>query len=199
MPGLTAAYLRIHPSLTRHLGRRLSAQRRDSLNQPFCSSYLGLLRWMAEREGRSPDQMRALVRCEMPNLRRAMRILLDRQQLSSAFSYAGLWQRAMGELGFQGESARVAKHLQSATAKALPSEGPLGRPGVQFLLHHGEEMLAAGRVGEAGMLLGSLCARMEQEGGLSYRGDDATFDLAQALHQLGRCLHATGRASDGGE
>jgi len=194
LPGLRVPYVSLHPSLSRHLSRRLSPQQRDSLYSNYCGRYAGLLKWMVEGEKRSLLQVSALARYEMPNFRRALRVLLAQEHLNSAIDYARMWQGFLAEIGFQGERARVAKELQEAIAKAVPPKGPLGHPGVQFLLRQGEQMLAARRVTEAGALLGGLCARMEQEGGLSYKGEQAIFDQALALHQLGRCFQASRRS-----
>jgi len=194
VPGLNVSHLRLHPSLSRHLSRRLSPQQRTTLDQLYCGSYMGLLKWLLPEDKLELASVNTLARCEMPNFRRALHVLLDQQHLDSAMAYAGLWQRFLAGLGFRAELEAVGKDLQEAIVRAVPTEGPLARPGVRFLLKQGEELLTAGGVAQAGQIFSNLCSRMAKEGGLSYKGDEATFDQAFALHQFGRCFRATGRA-----
>lgn len=188
LAGLAVPFVRCSAALTRHLRRRISSAQLGELEQTYCGSYLGLARWMAQNKERSANAIVSLIRHELPNFRRALHIFLAAQDLDTAIDYAGILRHFLEEQGFTGESDRIANQVEEAVAQAIPSEGPLSRPGVQFMLKRGEQLLAAGRVAEAGGLFQNLCERMGKEGGLAYEGDEATFDLAYALHRLGRCL-----------
>lgn len=188
LAGLAVPFIQCSATLTRHLRRRISSAQLAELEQAYCGSYLGLARWMAQNEERSASAIASLIRHELPNFRRALRLFLAAQDLDTAIDHAGILRHFLDGQGFTGESDRIANQIEEAVAQTIPSEGPLSRPGVQFMLKRGEQLLAAGRVAEAGGLFQNLCERMGKEGGLAYEGDEATFDLAYALHRLGRCL-----------
>lgn len=193
LPRFAVPFLRFHPVLARHLWRRSSSQHRSSVEQRYCGSYLGLLGWLTQQERRSRGLVNALVRRELPNFRRAWRILLESEQLSQATGYARHCLGFLEELGLLEEHDRMSSQLQEAVVQAIPSEGPLGRAGVRLLLARGEQLLAVGRVADAGMLFQGLSQRMDQEKGLSYAGAQADYDRGIAWARLGRCLLASGR------
>ncbi len=167
LAGLSVPFVRLHPALTGHAGRRLSAARRAELWEGFCGSYQGLLSWMNQEDKRSLPAIRALGRAELPNFRRALRLLLQAEKLEAALSHVALLQDFLAQLGFTAQRAAILDELTAATARLIPEEGPLGRNAVQFLLKQGEQLLATGRVAEAGTMLAKLCDRLEKPEGLS--------------------------------
>ena len=193
LPGFKVPFLRMHPALTDHLRRRLPASLREKAEREYYGRYLGLAQWLAQAEERSVDMTRFMARHELPNLRRTLQLMLGAQQLNIATGYARLLLHFAHLLGFTGERNRLQGMMAVATQKAIPREGPLGRPGVQLMLAQGEQLLAAGRVPEAGVMLQELVQRISNEKGLDYDGLEATLDRAAALHLFGRCLQTAGR------
>ncbi len=192
LPGFTVPFVRLHPALPRHLSRRLTMEQRSTLEGAYCAAYAGLLTWMVQDERYSLPSVRALARCELPNLRRTLLLLLASQKLDLALAYVQPLQRYLAEIGFQKEMEALLVRVQNAVTQAVPEEGLLARAGVRLMLAQGEQLMADGRIPDAGALLKQLVERMERENGLSYGGTEAAFDRGMALHRLGRCVQATG-------
>jgi len=195
LPGLNVPFVALCPALTRHLSRRLSALQHKELEQRFYTDYFALMSWAMQGGSHLPAALQPLVRCELPNLRRGVRILLAVQELEVLSDYSHFLQYALEQLGLKKEQEALGNEVQAAILKAVSTEGPLSRAGVRFLLGRSERLFAAGRVPEVGKLLDDLLKRMEQENGLAYGGDEATFDQGVALHRLGRCWQAVGNGA----
>ena len=193
LPSLNVPYVRFHPSLTRSAARRLSGEQLATLRARFAETYTGLLGWLAQTETRAPQAVGALAREELPNLRRGLEALLGAQKLKETMAYTRYLRHFLELLGFLGERDHVAGRVEEAIKAAIPPEGPLGRPAVRFLLSQSEQLMASGRIPEAGTTLQQLMQRMGQEDGLSYKGDEASLDQGVAYHRFGRFLRGTGR------
>ena len=193
LPGLNVLLLRLHPALSRHLSRRLTTQQRSALEDTYCGAYAGLFSWMMQDDRHSLPSVRSLVRCELPNLRRAFLMMLSSQKLNAAIEYLRPLQSYLVGVGFLQERDALLAKMQHAAAQVVPEDGPLARVGVRLLLGQGEQLMASGHVSEAGTLLSQLVDRMEKENGLSYGGVEAAYDHGAALHRLGRCAQASGR------
>ncbi|MFH1086682.1 MAG: hypothetical protein V1772_13085, partial [Chloroflexota bacterium] len=191
--GYAVPYLWLHPALERYWARRLAGPQRSRLEAAQATGYVGFGQWLLQAESRSPESVRTLTRSELPNLRRALRTLLGRQELVTAVGFMGQVGQFLQKLGYAGEQAHLAGLLQQATQAALPAQGPLARPGVQLLLTQSETLVAMGRLPQAVALLQELIQRMAQEGGLAYSGDEAVMDRAVALHRYGRLAVAAGQ------
>jgi len=194
LPGFNVPFLRFHPALTSHLGRRLPAALRSGALHRHAAAYLGLLKWMTQNAEQHGVVVRGLALHEMANFRRGLRTLCDAHELNAASDYASAWQRFLTELGFHSEQQEATRWLRDAVAQVAPPEGPLQRPGVRFLTSQGEQLLASGRAAEAAATLQHLVERIEAEGGVTYSSPEVTYDLAQVRRRLGRSLVALGRA-----
>jgi len=194
LPGFNVPFLHFHPVLAPHLSRRLTPPVRAQALQRHAAAYLGLLKWMAQNAEQHGALVRALALRELANLRRGLSTLCDAHELNAASDYANEWQRLLAGLGFRCEQQEAARRLREAIAQAAPADGPLQRPGVRFLISQGEQLLATGHPPEAAAMLQQLVQRLESEGGATYSGPEAAFDLAQARRRLGRSLIALGRS-----
>ena len=186
-------YVHLHPALSRYLDRRLSLQRRSTLESDYYGGSFGLLNWLLGTQARSPDAVRAFAHRDLPNLRRSLRLLLQARELNLAVGYTQRLGDLLRILGLEQECAVISDQFQEVVTELLPGQGPLSRPGVQFLLGQSERLSISGRAAEARAMLQQLVERMSKEDGLAYSGDEAAFDRGTALHRFGRSLLAAGR------
>lgn len=193
LPGYSVPYLCFHPALSQHLARRLAPPVRTMALPRHAGAYLGLLKWMTQNVAQHGAVVRALALRELANFRRGLDTLCAAHELNVASDFAHEWQRFLVELGFRAEHREAARRLREAVAEVAPAEGPLQRAGVRFLLHQGEQLMAAGRAPEAAVVLQQLVERLGAEGGTTYRGPEVLFDRAQAQRRLGRALVVLGR------
>jgi len=99
LAGFNVPFVRLHPTFARYLNRRISLQQRKHLEERYCGGYIGLLNWLTEIRGRSPDLGATLARCELPNFRRALRVLLEGQELTTAEDYVGAFRHLLETMG----------------------------------------------------------------------------------------------------
>jgi len=192
LQGLNVPFVALCPALTRHLGRRLSASQHRDLEQRYYSSYFALMNWAMQGGSLLPAALQPLMRCELPNLRRGVRILMAAQELDMLGDYSHSLQSILEQLGLKKEREALAGEVEAAILGVVSAEGPMSRAGVRFLLSRCERLFAAGRVPELGKMLEDLLKRMEQEDGLAYGGDEAAFDQGLALHWFARCWQVAG-------
>ena len=196
LPRIAVPYVFVSSALTRHLSRRLSAAEHGELEQHFTTGYFGLMNWATQGGSHLLAQLKLLARCELPNLRRGLCLLMAAQELDMLGDFSNLMQTVLEGLGLQKEHDAIADQVQTAILEVLNAEGPMSRSVVQFILSRSERLFAAGHIPELGSMLTNLSKRMEQEDGLAYGGDQATFDHAIALHRLGRCWQVVGRLDE---
>jgi len=192
-PGLAVPYLAFHPLLARFLEQRLARPDREQLSPRFYYSYYALMDWLLNARERLGGRFRILVRRELPNLRRGLRLALEREELVFATDYNGRYLRVLQPLGLANEAAWAMAEAQHAIARATAAEGPLRRSGVLFLLSQAQRMMDSGSLAEAGTMLQQLVGRMEKENGLAYAGAEARIDLGRALRLLARSYRQAGR------
>lgn len=193
LPGLTVSYVTLHPALARHLRRRLTAATRAKVEPLFSDAYRRLLAWLPQLAARSQQVATILFRYECPNLLRGIETLLAAQEVELAMTQAQQLLPFLRRRGWRDTWNLINNRIERGIQDITPAEGPLGRPGVRFMLHRSDQLIAAGRVAEAGTLLQQLVARMGQEKGLSYSGAEAILDRGVATHRLARWLQSAGR------
>jgi tetratricopeptide (TPR) repeat protein len=189
---LAIPYLRIHPILMHYALRHFKRETRAHLYAWYCGSYLGLLKWITEQQQRLSVSLRFLLWRELPNFRRAFRLLLSSQQLSLIQEYNQVLAFLIQPLGLLQEIQAMSEAMQAVLKAALPKEGPLSRPGLMFVLEQVKRMIDSGKSPEALAILKPMCQRIEKDDQLSYKGDEAKEDRARASHLLGKALAATG-------
>src|SRR5579859_6467218 len=79
----TAPFLRFHPVLAPYL-RSLQGADDKAWRERYVKRYYGLARYLYSEDQRNPQMVRALVWLELPNLRRALDLLLDVGKLEDA-------------------------------------------------------------------------------------------------------------------
>ncbi len=193
IPHLTIPYVRLHPALQRFASQRLSPARGHELRQPFYSHYFGFLSWLLQSRSRLPEGASRLFYRDIGNMRKALALVLEEEDLTLAINYVRYYSAFLQELGFEDEFSRATSVVQEATKAAVPRQGPLGRPGVQLMLNQAEQFLNAGQINQASGLLRQLVQRIEAPGGRDYTGRPATLDHARALYLLARAVRSGGR------
>lgn len=193
LPGLTVSYVTLHPALERYLRRRLTAAARAEAAPLYADAYRRLASWLPQLAARSEQVATILFRHELPNLLGAVEALLAAQEVELAMAQTQQLLPFLRRYGWRDTWNLTNSHIERVIQAITPAEGPLGRPGVRFLLNRSDQLIAAGRVADAGTLLQQLVARMGQEKGLSYSGDEATLDRGVATHRLARWMQSAGR------
>jgi len=193
IPGFRVAYLRLHSAFLRQMDRRIVAANRQVATTEYYGRFLGISQWMGQMESRSVDLVRFMIHQDLGNFRATLAAMLADDKLTLASGYAQRLDHYCGLVGLNGERERMRQMLAGATQKALPSEGPLARPGVQFLLAQAEQLLGAGRLQQAMVMLQPFVQRIMADESLSYQGAEAALDRATAMHLLSRGMIPMGR------
>lgn len=193
LAGLTVPLIRLHPALGRAWARRLTKAQRAEIEERFLNEYRGFIGWLGGLASRAPKLTETLFRLELGNLRRAVELLLMRQEVNEAMAMAQAMLGFLRSLGFRDAWNLLAARVSQTSQEIVPPEGPLGRAGVRFLLQQGEQLAQAGRLAESAALLQELATRINREDGLSYGGVEAALDRGAVLHNWGRVLRAMGR------
>ncbi len=190
LPGMDESLVCCSPSLRRRMGNRLASERRQTLNRLYRSGYVTLANWAIKNEQRAPTEVRTLARYELPNMRRALSLLLESDDLDVASDHADALDQILAMLGLAYEREATHRRVQQTLREATSEASPLGRGGVRALTKQGETLLAQGHISEAVAVLEGLVARMAAEGALDYGRDQVTLDHGIALHRLGCGLRA---------
>lgn len=193
IPGFKVAYLRLHSAFLRQMDRRIVASARHKATTEYYGRFLGISEWMGQMEARSTDLVRFMVHQDLGNFRATLAAMLADEKLTLASGYVQRLDHYCGLVGLAGERERLRAMMAAATKKALPAEGPLARPGVQFLLAQAEQLLGAGRMQQAMVMLQPFAQRIMADESLSYQGAEAALDRATAMHLLSRGMIPMGR------
>jgi len=193
IPGFKVAYLRLHSAFLRQMDRRIVAATRLEATIEYYGRFLGISQWMGQMESRSADLVRFMAHQDLGNFRATLAAMLADNKLTLATGYVQRLDHYCGLVGLSGERERMREMMAGAAQKALPAEGPLARPGVQFLLSQAEQLLGAGRLQQAMVMLQPFSQRIMADESLSYQGAEAALDRATAMHLLSRGMIPMGR------
>jgi tetratricopeptide (TPR) repeat protein len=185
--GVTAPFLHFHPVLVPALRGRPGADD-PTLRRRYAARYLWLARFAHSTDTRSPRQVRALVRRELPNLLRALDLLLDAGDVDAASTMANPLAEMLRSMGLTRISDEVRRRVADATARVEPS-GDSAFTSPSWEAAHG----LASREFEQGNLDAALARydamrrRIEQtpEGEPFGRN---SFQHSYVLGQMARCL-----------
>ncbi len=194
LPGLNVPLVRVHAALHELWVHRLTATQRQAAGERMVSIYGAFMGWLPSVAQRSPEIMLTLARCEFPNLLRTLELLVAAERVDNASALAGQLLGLLAHLGWRATQQQASALVERAARAIVPAEGPLGRAGVRFALYQAEQLHAVGRLGEAGALMTQFSQRINQEGGLSYGGDEAAYDRGRAVRFWARLLGASGRS-----
>ena len=183
----TAPFLQFHPVLAPYL-RGLPGADDPALRARFTARYAGLAEYLYHEDDRNPQAVRALVRRELPNLRRALDMLLADGAVDAAVDMADKMARFLDYFGLRRELDELRRKVDAAAA-AVPTDGTLTQ--AEYLRESGlgEDALKRGELQVAYERFAALMARHEAlpEGAPLGRG---SYEHSFVLLQLARCLRA---------
>lgn len=177
LEGVTVPYLRFHPTLAPLLWAELDETWRAGQESAFRRRYYQTARYLHHEDDRHPHQVRAIARRELPNLLHAVHGALAAGEAEAvAFANSVNWF-----LKFSG----LKREAEQLAALAQAASGEIGsEPWVVAQSNHGEQLLAAGKIAEAGRLFADILAQL---------GEAPSHNRAVTLGLLGRCQGDAGR------
>ncbi len=192
--GITAPFLHFHPVLAPYLRSQPGADDPSS-RERYVQQYYGLADYLYREDNRHPQEVRALVQKELPNLRRALALLLEAGELDTASEMVDCIARFLNNFGLLRERDEVRRRVgEAVAAKGTQESGGLTYAEWLRESGQGEDELNRGKIGAAYTRFTSLLARIEAlpEGAPLGPG---SYQHCQALGWLGRCLADGGHAA----
>jgi tetratricopeptide (TPR) repeat protein len=183
----TAPFLHFHPVLVPYLRSQQGAGD-VALRERYTQRYSGLASYLYREDSRHPQEVRALVQKELPNLRRALEVLLETGELDAASDMATSIAKFLDFFGLLRERDELRRRVGKAvTAKGTHASGGLTQ--AEFLREYGlgEDECKQGKIGAAYTRFIGLLARIEAlpEGVPLGLG---SYQHCVTLLGLGRCL-----------
>jgi tetratricopeptide (TPR) repeat protein len=185
-------YLRFHPILAPALRAQPGADDAALLAR-YTVRYAALANYLYHEDDRNPHAVRALVRRELPNLRRAFDALRAQEAHEQAVAMADSIARFLGYFSLGRELADL-RGKQEAAAAALTAseEGTLSQAALLHASGQGEDAFNRGDLRAAYALFSDLLARIEQQPPEAPRGP-GSYAHCVTLHMLARCLRNGGQ------
>lgn len=183
--GWKAPFLQFHPVLTPYL-RGLPGADDAALRARFVERYRGLAGYLYSEDTRNPEAARALVRRELPNLRRALQLLLATEALDGAVAMADRIARFLDFFGLRRELSELRRQVDAALA-ARPAGGALTQ--AEFLRESGlgEDEFNRGELQASYNRFIALLARIEAAPVGTPRGN-GSYEHCLTLGRMARCL-----------
>jgi tetratricopeptide (TPR) repeat protein len=211
LPGVNVPYLHFHPTLIPYLRAQtptpgpspdIGGGVGEGVRERYWQAYYQLANQLYHQDRKTPHQARAIVRRELPNLRRALSLALDAGALDTAVDFAKSINRFLNFFGRWRERDEVMAEVSGVIDQVSGEEGELTQ--AQFVMEsgRGERLWQMGRAGEAEKIFRGLLAQMAAsppepvEGAAQAEGDDWGYERSYVLVQLGRCLEAQGHPGE---
>jgi tetratricopeptide (TPR) repeat protein len=177
LPGVTAPFVRFHPTLAPLLWAQLSADQQASLIAAYRKRYYALANLLYETDRQHPHEARAIAWRELPNLLHAVHAALAAGE-PEAVEFADSVNWFLEHFGFPGE-------VEALLAKMLAAAGESGSKAWYLAQSsRGDQLYNAGRLAEATAVFRAVLAAL---------GGEPSSDQAVTLGRLGRCSRAEGR------
>src|SRR5262249_10050284 len=124
---ITVPFLHFHPVLLPSL--RLEAETAgdaEALRQRYAGRYVDLATYLHHESFQHPEAVYAMVRRELPNLRKALEVLLQTGELEAASRLADILARFLTTLGLSREREQLRRRVEQALAvEPASAEGGL--------------------------------------------------------------------------
>ena len=189
---ISVPFLRFHPVLAPYLRSQPSADD-AALRERYTQSYYELARFLYDEDDRNPQPIRALMRKELPNLQRALELLLEVGELDAASEMAESIAKFLYIFGLLRERDQMRRRVEKAVAAKGAQEGDV-LTWAEWLRESGlgDEERQRGNLHAAYTRFTRLLARIETqpEGMQVGRGSS---EHCQTLQDLARCLQEDGR------
>jgi tetratricopeptide (TPR) repeat protein len=189
---ITTPFLRFHPVLAPYLRSQPGADD-AALRERYTQRYYALASYLYDEDNRNPHPVRALVRKELPNLRRALELLMEAGDVDAASGMADNIAKFLDYFGMLRERDEMRRQMNAAVATKGAQEG-VGLTYAEYLRESGlgEDEWRKGNLRTAYDRFTKLLARMEAlpEGTPLGLG---SYQHCTTLHRLARCLRANGQ------
>jgi tetratricopeptide (TPR) repeat protein len=194
---IAVPFLHFHPvllpSLRQEAGTGGGAEEETALRQRYTQRYAALATYLEREAYQHPEPVYALVRRELPNLRKALALLLQAGDMEAASRMADKLTRFLGNLGLTRERDQLRRRVEAALAAAPASTGGV-LTHAEYLHEHGraQDERGRGNVRAAFARLTGLLARILA---LPTGADDGpgSFSHCRTLQELGSCLRDAGQ------
>jgi tetratricopeptide (TPR) repeat protein len=190
--GIFVPFLHFHPVLAPYLRSQPGADD-PALRERYAQRYSGLANYLYREDDRHPQAVRALAQKELPNLRRALDLLLKAGELDSASVMADRIASFLKKFGL----LRERDELRRRVDKVVSGRGAHASGGLtyaEFLRESGpgEDEFQRGKIRAAYTRFSTLLARIESlpEGTPLGPG---SYEHCGTLLRLARCLIADGQ------
>ena len=188
----TAPFLHFHPVLAPYLRGQPGAGD-AAMRERYAQRYYGLAGYLYKEDNQHPQAVRALVQKELPNLRRALELLLEAGELDAASIMTDCIARFLDNFGLLRERDELRRRVgEAVVAKGTQEGGVLTQ--AEFLRESGlgEDELQRGKIRAAYTRFTTLLARIEAlpEGAPLGPG---SYDHCLTLARLARCLEDGGQ------
>ena len=187
-------FLRFHPVLTPYLRSQPGADD-AALRERYAQRYYAVASYLYREDDRHPQPLRALVQWELPNLRRALGLLLEADELDTASKMADSIIKFLSFFGLGRERDELRRRVDQAVARMGTQEGD-ALTWAEYLNESGlgEDEFGKGNLQSAYARFTKLLAGIEaqREGAALGRG---SYEHCVTLSMLARCLGAGGQAA----
>jgi tetratricopeptide (TPR) repeat protein len=177
IPGVNPPYLRFHPTLAPMLWAQLDKDEKARLTEAYRGRYYALARFLYRSDTQTPDQARAIARRELPNLLHAVREALDAGD-PDAVDFVERVNRFLTVFAMPREAALHTLHAKKLSGESGSKAWFLAQS------NHAEQLLRSGKIEKATEIFSDI---------LDTLGEEATFERAHTLCDLGRCYLLSGR------
>jgi tetratricopeptide (TPR) repeat protein len=185
-------FIQFHPILAPYL-RRVRRAENNTFHQRYVEQYAILAASLYYEDSRNPLLARAIVRRELPNLRRAFDALRAQEEHAQTVEMATHIALFLNVFSLGRELADLrGKQEAAATALAASTDGTLRWAAYLHASGQGEDAYRRGDLRAAYALFSDLLARIEQQPPDAPRGP-GSYEHCLTLHMLARCLEAGGQ------
>ena len=188
--GVSVPYLRFHPVLAPYIRSQPGADD-AALRERYARQYYGLADYLYIEDNRNPQPVRVLVQKELPNLRRALKLLLEAGEVDDASRMANSIALFLACFGLQRELDEMRRRVDEVAARSRQDGGLTS---AEYLRESGlgEDELAKGDLQTAYMRFTRLLGRIAAlpEGTSLGRG---SYEHCTTLQRLARCLGRGGQ------
>ena len=191
--GITATFLHFHPVLVPYLRWQAGTAADPELCQRYVQRYAGLANYLYHEDFQHPQPVGALVRRELPNLRRALVFLLQEGEVDAISEMVTIIASFLTKFGMMRERDQLRQRAATAVAvRSSPSSKTLTR--AEYLREIGmakdEQEQGNNRAALARLTL--LLARLKGQP-QNVEVGPGSFYHSCILQELGHCLIDTGQ------
>jgi tetratricopeptide (TPR) repeat protein len=189
-----APFLRFHPTLTPYLRGQATPPDvdEDALLARYAERYHAVANYLYHEDDRNPLAVRDLARRELPNLRRALELLLNGGALDEAADLADSIARFLNNFGLWRERDELRRRVELPAQKAgAGAASALTRAEWLRESGRGEDEYQRGKLQAAYDCFTALLARHEALPASAPLGS-RSYEHCQTLGRLARCLKAGG-------